>query len=101
MLRKEFLEPLRLTQAALASRMGVAPNVVCAIVHGKRSVDAEMAALLSKALRTSRGFWTALQADQDRWLVSAGLENDERFLARTKAARASLRARRGTRLEDV
>jgi prevent-host-death family protein len=39
-------------------------------------------------------------ASEDDWF-DYRLENDPRFLARVEAARASLRAGRGVRLEDV
>lgn len=39
-------------------------------------------------------------ASEDDW-IDYRLENDEQFLARIAASRASLRAGRGTKLEDV
>lgn len=101
MLREEFLKARRLTQVALAARMGVTPRFVGAIVAGTRPIDRATAALLAKALGTSRGLWTGLQAQHDGWKPSARLETSPRFLERVRAARASLRAGRGIRLEDL
>ena len=100
MLREEFLRPRHLTQAALAARMGVTPRVVSAIITGTRAIDRATASLLAKALGTTQGFWTGLQADHDGWRW-ARLEHSARFLKRVRAARTSLRAGRGVRLEDV
>jgi len=101
MLREEFLKPRRLTQATLATRMGVTPRVVSAIVAGTRPIDRATAALLAKALGTSRGFWTGLQAKHDGWKPAARLEDSPRLLGRVRTARASLRAGRGIQLEEV
>ena len=100
MLREEFLKPRHLTQAALAARMGVTPRIVSAIVAGTRPIDRATAALLARALGTSRGLWTGLQAHHNGWR-SARLEDSARFLKRVRAARASLRAGRGICLEDL
>lgn len=101
MLREEFLKPRHLTQAALAARMGVAPRIVSAIVAGTKPIDCATAVLLAKALGTSRGFWIGLQTQNDAWRAAATLEDSPRFLGRVRAARASLRAGRGARLEDL
>ncbi len=101
MLREEFLKPRHLTQAALAARMGVTPRIVSAIVAGTKPIDRTTAILLGRALGTSRGLWIGLQAQHDAWRPAATLEDSPRFLGRVRAARASLRAGRGIRLEDL
>lgn len=64
-LLKEFLEPLELTQKALASHVGVPVPRVNEIVRGKRGVTPETAWLLSEALRTTPEFWLNLQSAHD------------------------------------
>lgn len=61
-LLKEFLEPLELTQKALAAHVGIPVQRVNEIVRGKRGVTPETAWLLSEALRTTPEFWLNLQS---------------------------------------
>ena len=61
-LLKEFLEPLELTQKALATHVGIPVQRVNEIVRGKRGVSPETAWLLSEALRTTPEFWINLQS---------------------------------------
>jgi addiction module HigA family antidote len=64
-LLKEFLEPLELTQKALAAHVGVPVQRVNEIVRGKRGITPETAWLLSEALRTTPEFWLNLQSTHD------------------------------------
>lgn len=64
-LLKEFLEPLGLTQKALAVHVGVPVQRVNEIIRGKRGVTPETAWLLAEALNTSPEFWLNLQATHD------------------------------------
>ena len=64
-LLKEFLEPLQLTQKALATHVGFPVQRVNEIVRGKRGVTPETAWLLSEALRTTPEFWLNLQSTHD------------------------------------
>ena len=61
-LLKEFLEPLELTQKALATHVGIPVQRVNEIVRGKRGITPETAWLLSEALRTTPEFWLNLQS---------------------------------------
>ena len=62
---EEFLEPLGLSQNALARAVGVPPRRINEIVLGKRSITADTAVRLAAALGTSERFWLGLQADYD------------------------------------
>jgi addiction module HigA family antidote len=64
-LLKEYLEPLGLTQKALAAHLGIPVQRVNEIVRGKRGVTPETAWLLSEALRTAPEFWLNLQSIHD------------------------------------
>jgi len=64
-LREEFLEPLGISQRKLAEAMGVPPRRVNEIVLGKRSITADTAVRLGRALGTSARFWMNLQTDYD------------------------------------
>lgn len=61
-LLKEFLEPMELTQRALADHIGIPVQRVNEIVRGKRGISPDTAWLFSKAFRTSPEFWLNLQA---------------------------------------
>ncbi len=64
-LLKEFLEPLELTQKALAMHVGIPVQRVNEIVRGKRGITPATAWLLAEALNTSPEFWLNLQAVHD------------------------------------
>ncbi len=64
-LLKEFLEPLELTQKALATHVGISVQRVNEIVRGKRGVTPETAWLFSEALQTTPEFWLNLQSIHD------------------------------------
>lgn len=64
-LLEEFLTPLAISQNALARAAGVPPRRINEIVLGKRSVSADTAVRLARALGTSERFWLGLQADYD------------------------------------
>ena len=64
-LSEEFLVPLGISQNALARAISVPPRRVNESVLGKRSVTADTAVRLARALGTSEAFWMGLQADYD------------------------------------
>jgi addiction module HigA family antidote len=64
-LLKEYLEPLGLTQKALAAHLNIPVQRVNEIVRGKRGVTPQTAWLLSEALRTTPEFWLNLQSIHD------------------------------------
>lgn len=65
MLRKEFLEPLGMTQRELADRLGVHYPRVNELVNGKRGVTTETALMLAKLFGTSARLWLNLQSTYD------------------------------------
>jgi addiction module HigA family antidote len=64
-LRIEFLDPLGMTQVALADALDVPVQRINELIRGKRGVTAETAWLLSKAFETSPQFWLNLQTNYD------------------------------------
>jgi addiction module HigA family antidote len=64
-LLKEFLEPLEVTQKALATHLGIPVQRINEIVRGKRGITPDTAWLLSEALNTSPEFWLNLQSTYD------------------------------------
>ena len=64
-LLKEFLEPLAISQKALAEHLGIPVQRVNEIVRGKRGITPDTAWLLSEAFSTSPQFWLNLQSTHD------------------------------------
>ena len=61
----EILEELEITQYRLARTVGVPPRRINEIVHGRRSVTADTALRLGKALGMTPEFWLNLQRMYD------------------------------------
>jgi addiction module HigA family antidote len=64
-LLQEFLEPLGLSQAELARKLGIPLNRVNELVRGKRGVTPETALLLAGHFKNSAEFWMNLQTAYD------------------------------------
>lgn len=64
-LYEDFLEPLGISQSALARHIGVNPRVINEICRKKRSISPRMAQLLEAALGMSAEFWINAQAAYD------------------------------------
>ena len=64
-LYEDFLEPLGVSQSALARHIGVNPRVINEICREKRGVSPRMAQLLEAALGMSAEFWMNAQAAYD------------------------------------
>jgi addiction module HigA family antidote len=84
-LLEEFLNPMGISQNALARAIRVPPRRINEIVLGKRGITADTALRLSRAFGTSEGFWMGLQADYDleetRKLIDDALKNVEKLAA--------------------
>lgn len=64
-LNEEFLQPLGLTQVALARHLGVSVQRINELIRGKRGVTPATAWLLAGAFGTTPDFWVNLQAVYD------------------------------------
>ena len=64
-LLEEFLEPMGLSQNAIAREIGVPPRRINEIVLGKRGITADTAIRLARRFKTSEQFWMSLQAEYD------------------------------------
>ena len=60
-LQDEFLEPLNLSQNALALAIGVPPNRINGIIRGQRSITADTDLRLTKYFGLSKGYFLRLQ----------------------------------------
>ncbi len=66
-LQKEFLDPMDLTQSALAKHLGWTHAKVNEIIAEKRGVSPEAALSLADVFGTSAEMWMNLQANYDLW----------------------------------
>lgn len=66
-LLREFIEPLGLTQTAVASALGVSYPRLNEIVHGKRGVTPDTALRLERMFGLDAASWLNMQRDYDLW----------------------------------
>jgi addiction module HigA family antidote len=64
---EEFMEPLGLTQGALAEAMGVQRKHVNELCNGRRKITAPTALILSRVFGNSPDFWLNVQRRSDLW----------------------------------
>ena len=69
-LKRHYLEPLRLTVSELAKSLGVSRKTLSRIVNEHGSITPDMALRLSKAFSTTPQLWLNLQQNYDLWHVS-------------------------------
>ena len=70
----EMLKELEVTQYRLARTVGVPPRRINEIVHGRRSVTADTALRLGKALGMTPEFWLNLQRMYDLEVARASID---------------------------
>jgi addiction module HigA family antidote len=64
---EEFMEPMGLTQAALAEAMGVPCKHVNELCNERRTVTAPTALILARVFGNSAEFWLNVQRRGDLW----------------------------------
>ena len=64
---EEFMEPMGLTQVALANAMGVARKHVNELCNDRRTVTAPTALILARVFGNSPEFWLNVQRRTDLW----------------------------------
>jgi addiction module HigA family antidote len=64
---EEFMQPLALTQAALAEAMGVPRKHVNELCNNRRAVTAPTALILARVFGNSPDFWLNVQRRSDLW----------------------------------
>lgn len=63
----EFMEPMGLTQAALADAMGVQRKHVNQLCSARRTITASTALILARVFGNSPDFWLNVQRRNDLW----------------------------------
>jgi addiction module HigA family antidote len=64
---EEFMQPMGLTQAALAEAMGVQRKHVNELCNNRRTVTAATALILARVFGNSPDFWLNVQRRTDPW----------------------------------
>src|SRR5271157_4265738 len=64
---EEFMEPMGLTQTALAEAMGVQRKHVNELCNNRRRVTAATALILARVFGNSPDFWLNIQRRSDLW----------------------------------
>ena len=82
-LTEEFIEPMGLTQGAVAKAMGVQRKHVNELCNERRKVTAATALILARVFGNSPDFWLNVQRRTDLW----GAMHSPRELERIKRAR--------------
>jgi addiction module HigA family antidote len=85
----DFMEPLGLTQYALAKALGVPALRISQIVRGKRAISADTALRLSRYFGTRPDWWLDLQTHHDLEIARDQLEVR---ISRTVQPRVELQA---------
>jgi addiction module HigA family antidote len=65
-LASEFLEPLNISQNAIAKAIGIPQNRISDIINGKRGISADTDLRLCKYFGLSEGYFSGLQTDFER-----------------------------------
>src|SRR3954447_15822895 len=88
-LTEEFMEPMGLTQGALAEAMGVQRKHVNQLCNDRRTVPAATALILARVFGNSPDFWLNVQRRNDLWEAMHSPKERERIeRARPLAATA-------------
>jgi addiction module HigA family antidote len=66
---EEFMEPMGLTQGALAEAMGVQRKHVNELCNGRRAVTVPTALILARVFGNSPEFWLNVQRRSNLWEV--------------------------------
>jgi addiction module HigA family antidote len=83
LLVSEFMEPLGLSEEALASALAIAPARLHDVIAGKRPMDADLDLRLARYFRMSEGFFLGLQDDYELLEAKRALNGElEKILPR-------------------
>jgi addiction module HigA family antidote len=73
LLKAEFLDPMGISQNALAQALGIAASQVNRLVTGHHGISAEMALRLGLFFETSPDFWLNLQKNYEMSLAKRAM----------------------------
>ena len=75
-LASEFLEPMSISQNALAKALGIPQNRLSDIINGKRGVSADTDLRLCRYFGLTDGYFSGLQMDFERIAAKRKLANE-------------------------
>ena len=87
-LASEFLEPMNISQNALAKALGIPQNRISDIINGKRGISADTDLRLCKYFGLSDGYFTGLQMDFERIAAKRTLQKELEKIIPLKAVSA-------------
>ncbi len=76
---EEFMQPMGLTQVALAEAMGVQRKHVNELCNDRRNITAASALILARVFGNSPDFWLNVQRRTDLWKVMHSSRERERI----------------------
>lgn len=80
----EFLEPLNISQNALAKALGIPQNRLSDIINGKRGISADTDLRLCKYFGLTEGFFSGMQMDFERIAAKRKIQSELRKIVTLK-----------------
>ena len=87
-LASEFLEPMNISQNALAKALGIPQNRLSDIINGKRGVSADTDIRLCKYFGLTDGYFSGIQMDFERIAAKLKLQKELEKIIPLKAVSA-------------
>ena len=87
-LASEFLEPMNISQNALAKALGIPQNRLSDIINGKRGISADTDLRLCKYFGLTDGYFSGLQMDFERIAAKRKLQKELKKIIPLKAVPA-------------
>ena len=87
-LASEFLEPMGISQSALARALGIPQNRLSDIINGKRGVSTDTDLRLCRYFCLTDGYFTGLQMDFERIAAKRKLQKELEKIIPRKAVPA-------------
>jgi addiction module HigA family antidote len=82
----EFLEPMNISQNAMAKALGIPQNRISDIINGKRGISADTDLRLCKYFGLTDGYFTGLQMDFERIAAKQRLQKELKKIIPIKVA---------------
>ncbi len=79
-LKKDFMEPLGLTQSQLSKELNTTFRTVNEIINEKRNISTEMAIKFARYFGTSEELWLNLQNQYDLYQIKAKKKDILRYI---------------------
>jgi addiction module HigA family antidote len=85
---QEFLEPMNLSQNALAKALGIPQNRLSDIINGKRGISADTDLRLCRYFGLTDGYFSGMQMDFERIAARRKIQGELEKIIPLKAASA-------------